>query len=156
MRDLNSELEEFVKQTPEDPWLRRVWGLFLLSRGRSAEALPHLESAATAFEKDPVGRFALAECRLALRIPMDDLSLLGSPPSRAADRARWWVLRSRLAEIRHQADETLENLRKAVSADPRNVESHFRLGQAMIRRGDRQEAKSTWIEPRRSASCKTT
>ena len=138
VRDLNSELEEFVKQTPDDPWLRRVWGLFLLSRGRSAEALPHLESAATAFEEDPVGRFALAECRLALGIPVDDLSLLGSPPSRAADAARWWVLRSRLAELRHQADETLENLRKAVSADPRNVESQFRLGQAMIRRGDRQ------------------
>jgi len=137
VRDLNPELEEFLKQTPDDPWLRRVWGLFLLSRARSAEALPHLEAAATAFDEDPLGRFALAECRLALGIPVDDLSLLGSPPFRAADLARWWVLRSRLAEVRGRDEETLENLRMAVSADPRNAEGHFRLGEAMIRRGDR-------------------
>jgi tetratricopeptide (TPR) repeat protein len=138
VRELNPDLEEFLKQTPDDPWLRRVWGLFLLSRGRSAEALPHLEAAATAFDTDPLGRFALAECRLALGIPLDDLSLLGSPPSRAVDAARWWVLRSRLAEVRGRDEETLENLRQAISVDPRNTEGHFRLGQAMIRRGDRQ------------------
>ena len=137
VRDLNPELEEFLKQTPDDPWLRRVWGLFLLARGRSAEALPHLEAAAAAFEEDPLGRFALAECRMTFGIPVDDLSLLGSPPSRAADAARWWVLRSRLAEVRGRDEETLDYLRKAVSADPRNTEGHFRLGQAMIRRGDR-------------------
>ena len=75
---------------------------------------------------------------MALGIPVDDLSILGSPPSRAADAARWWVLRSRLAEVRGRDEETLESLRKAVSADPRNAEGHFRLGQAMIRRGDRE------------------
>ena len=85
VRDRNPELEEFRKQTPDDPWLARVWGLSLLSRGRSAEALPHLEAAAMAFDEDPLGRFALAECRLALGIPVDDVSVLGSPPSRAAD-----------------------------------------------------------------------
>ncbi len=137
VRDLNPELEEFLKQTPDDPWLRRVWGLFLLARGRSAEALPHLEAAAIAFEEDPLGRFALAECRMALGLPVDDLSLLGSPPSRAVDAARWWVLRSRLAEVRGRDEETLEDLRKAISADPRNAEGHFRLGQILIRRGDR-------------------
>ncbi len=137
VRDLSLELEEFLKQTPDDAWLRRVWGLFLLSRGRSAEALPHLEAAATAFEEDPLGRFALAECRMALGIPVDDLSLLGSPPSRAADAARWWVLRSRLAEAQGRDEETLESLRKAVAADPRNAEGQFRLGQVLIRRGDR-------------------
>ena len=130
VRDLSPELEEFLKQTPDDPWLRRVWGLFLLSRGRSAEALPHLEAAAMAFEEDPLGRFAWAECRMALGIAVDDLSLLGSPPSRAADAARWWVLRSRLAEALGRDEETLENLRKAVSVNPRNAEAHFRLGQA--------------------------
>lgn len=141
VRDLSPDLEEFLKQTPDDPWLRRVCGLSLLSRGRLAEALPHLEAAATAFEEDPLGRFALAECRMGLGIPVDDLSLLGSPPSRAADRARWWVLRSRLAGVRGRDEETLDNLRNAVSADPRNAEGHFRLGQAMIRRGDRTGAQ---------------
>src|SRR5262249_19698677 len=66
VRDLGPEIETFLLQDPDDPWLRRAWGLFLATRGRSAEALPHLEAAAGAFEDDPVGRFALAECRLAL------------------------------------------------------------------------------------------
>src|SRR5207237_6493098 len=104
---------------PDDPWLRRVWGLFLLSRGRSAEAMPHLEAAARAFEEDPLGRFALAECRMALGISGDDLSILGTPPSRAVDTARWWVLRSRLAEAWGREAEALESLQKARSANPR-------------------------------------
>jgi tetratricopeptide (TPR) repeat protein len=141
VRDLSPELEEFLKQTPEDPWLRRVWGMFLLSRSRPAEALPNLEAAAAAFEEDPLGRFALAECRMAVGIAVDDLSLLGSPPSRTADAARWWVLRSRLAEVLGREGEMLENLHKAVSADPRNAEGHFRLGQAMIRGGHREAGR---------------
>jgi tetratricopeptide (TPR) repeat protein len=136
VRDLGPELEEFVHRTPDDPWLRRVWGLFLLSRGRSAEALPHLEAAAAAFEDDPVGRFALVECRMALGLPEGYPSLLGTPPRRAVDAARSWVLRSRLGEARGRDDEVLEALRKAVSADPRNREALHRLGRLLIRRGD--------------------
>jgi tetratricopeptide (TPR) repeat protein len=75
---------------------------------------------------------------MTLGIPVDDLSLLGSPPTRPPDAARWWVLRSRLADVRGKDDEVLENLRNAVRVDPRNAEAHFRLGQAMIRRGDRE------------------
>src|SRR5262249_37308790 len=37
VHDLSPEIEEFLKQTPDDPWLRRVWGLYLLSQGRPAE-----------------------------------------------------------------------------------------------------------------------
>jgi tetratricopeptide (TPR) repeat protein len=141
VRDRNPELEEFLKQTPLDPWPRRAWGLFLLARGRSAEALPHLEAAAAAFDDDPLGRFALGECRMALGIAVDDHSLLGSPPSRAPDRARWWVWKSRLAEVRARDEEAVEDLRKAVSADPRSAEVHFRLGQSLIRRGNRAEGQ---------------
>ena len=141
VHDLSPEIEKFLHQTPDDPWLRRVWGLFLLSRGRSAEALPHLEAAALALGNDPLGRFALAECRMALGISGVDLSLLGTPPSRGVDAARWWVLRSRLAQAWGREDEALESLRKAVTANPRNVEAHYRLGQTLIRRGDRDGAR---------------
>jgi tetratricopeptide (TPR) repeat protein len=141
VHDLGPEIEEFLLRTPHDPWLRRVWGMYLLSRARSTEALPHLESAATAFEDDPQGRFALAECRMALGIAADPLSILGPLPARAVDAARWWVLRSRLAEAGGREDEALEGLRKAVAADPRNAEAHYRLGQALIRRGDRRGAQ---------------
>ena len=141
VRDRNPELEEFRKQTPDDPWLARAWGLSLLSHGRAAEALPHLEAAAIAFDEDPLGRFALAECRLALGIPVVDVSVLGSPPARAADAARWWVLCGRLAEVRGRDDAALEDLRKAISTDPRNAEGHFRLGRALVRRGDRERGQ---------------
>ena len=47
VRDLSPEIEEYLHQAPEDPWLRRACGLFLLSRGRPAEALPHLEFLST-------------------------------------------------------------------------------------------------------------
>jgi thioredoxin-like negative regulator of GroEL len=136
VRDMSPEIEEYLNQTPEDPWLRRVWGLFLLSRGRSAEALPHLEAAAAAFEDDPTGRFALAECHMALGISGDDLSILGTPPARGLDAARWWVFRGRLAEAWGRADDMSESLRQAVSADPENSEAQYRLGQAMTGRGD--------------------
>src|SRR5262249_40576651 len=133
---------EFLRETPDDFWVRRAWGLFLLSQGQSAEALPHLEAAAMVFKDDPTGRFALAECRMALGVAVDDLSILGTRPRSALEAARWWVLRSRLAETWGKADDALQSLRKAVSADSQNQEALHRLGRALMRRGDREEAKA--------------
>ena len=141
VRDLSPELEEHLRKTPDDPWLRRVWGMYLLSRGRSAEALPHLEAAASAFDDDPVGRFALAECRMAVGLTPDDLSVLGPRPERPVDAARWWVLRSRLADAWGRDDEALESLRQAIRENPLNSEAHYRLGQALMRK-DRKEAQA--------------
>jgi tetratricopeptide (TPR) repeat protein len=95
-----------------------------------------------AFENDPLGRFAWAECRMGLGISGDDLSILGPRPSRAVDAARWWVLRSRLAESWGRHDQSLESLQKAVSADPHSLEAHYRLGQSLIRQGDRHGAQT--------------
>jgi len=142
IRDASPDLEEHLRHTPHDPWLRRAWGLFLLSHGRPAEALAHLEAAALSFDDDPLGRFALAECRMELGISGDDLAILGSAPSHAPDIARWWVLRSRLAEAWGRSDDVIPCLREAVLADPRNAEAHYRLGQAMRRRGEKQEAQT--------------
>jgi tetratricopeptide (TPR) repeat protein len=139
VRDRNPELGEFLKQTPDDPWLRRVSGLALLARGQSALALPHLEAAATAIDQDPMGRFALAECRMALGISADELSILGAAPARPVDAARWWVLRARLAEAWGRRAEQKKSLRNAVDADPRNSEARFRLGQLLIREGDQEQ-----------------
>jgi tetratricopeptide (TPR) repeat protein len=137
VHDLGVEIEEFLRQAPDDPWLRRVWGLFLLSRGRAAEALPHLEAAALAFENDPVGRFAWAECRMALGDAGGDLGIMGTPPSRAVDAARWWMFRGRLAEAWGCQEAALESFKQAAAANPKSSEAHHRLGQALVRRGDR-------------------
>ncbi|MGE3822334.1 MAG: tetratricopeptide repeat protein, partial [Isosphaeraceae bacterium] len=66
VRGLVPAIEAFLKVTPDDPFTRRAMGLSLLYQGRPAEALPHLEAACLALENDPTGRFALAECQLAL------------------------------------------------------------------------------------------
>jgi tetratricopeptide (TPR) repeat protein len=142
VHDLDPAIEDYLRETPGDPWLRRVWGLFLLSRGRAAEALPELEAAAGSFESDPLGRFAVAECRRALGVGLADLSVLGAPPPRRPDAARWWVLRCRLAEAAGRDAEALESVKKAVSADPRSAEAHHRLGQTLLRRGDRRAGQA--------------
>jgi tetratricopeptide (TPR) repeat protein len=141
-RDSSSEIGEYLRQTPDDPWLGRAWGLFLLAQGQPSQALPHLEAAALDFENDPIGRFALAECRMALGFAVDDLSILGTRPSSALESARWWVLLSRLEEVWGKADDALESLRKAISADPENHEALYRLGRTLMRRGEPEEARA--------------
>ena len=44
VRDLSPEIEAFSAQTPEDPWLRRAWGLFLLSQVGRARPSPTSKS----------------------------------------------------------------------------------------------------------------
>lgn len=141
VRDLGPEVERFVTTRPDDPWLRRLWGLALLARGRPAEALPQLEFAAQSFDDDPVGRFALAECKMALGTLAPDFDILGTRPARNPDAARWWVFRSRLALAWGEEEEAVASLGHAVELDPRNSEAHHRLAQALLQRGDREAAR---------------
>jgi tetratricopeptide (TPR) repeat protein len=141
VREAGPELESSVSRHPEDPWLRRAWGLALLSRGRPDEALPHLEAAAVAFDDDPEGKFALIECRMALGRFDGDLALLGNRPMPTSDAVRWSVLRGRLLEALGRPDEALESYRQALAADTNSQEAHFRTAQALIRRGDPEAAR---------------
>src|SRR5206468_687021 len=93
VRGLAPELELLVAQTPDDPFLRRAWGMALLYQGRPVQALPHLEAAARALVNDPSGRFALAECLILLGRPVDAEETLGPPPTEPVDAAQWWLFR---------------------------------------------------------------
>jgi tetratricopeptide (TPR) repeat protein len=144
VRGLGPELPQFLKTTPNDPYLQRAWGLSLHWRGKPAEALPYLESAAEALDNDLTGRFALAECRLALGIlpPDTDIeTILGPRPASASSASLWYVMASQLADVRGKSDASFEFLRKAVEANPENREACIRLGQALTRRGKPDEAK---------------
>jgi tetratricopeptide (TPR) repeat protein len=141
VRGLAPELEEFLKKSPNDPFLNRAWGLALLLKGRGAEALPFLARAAETLENDPVGRFALAECRMAKGESVHELSALGTVPSDPADAARWWVLRSRLEEAWGEPEAALASLKAAIAANPDSREAHFRYGQALARRGEAAAGK---------------
>ena len=98
VRSIGPELVEFLEKTPDDPFLRRARGLALLYQGKAAEALPHLEAAADNLANDPAGRFALAECRLAVGEPVDADGILGPRPESPAELASWWLFHGRLDE----------------------------------------------------------
>jgi tetratricopeptide (TPR) repeat protein len=127
-RDLARDLEVYFKQTPDDPWMKRAWGLMLMRVDRAAEARPHLEAAAAAFENDPVSRLALTECQ----ITMADLgaaeSTLGAPPQRPIDAARWWLSRGDLQAARGRTEEALAAWRRSIEIDLAQRAPHYRVG----------------------------
>src|SRR5262249_19012876 len=113
VRGLSPELHDFLRRTPDDPFLRRAWGgdpryRTPPTRAAPAEALPHLETSAEALEDDPEGRFALAECRLQLGKPADGAEVLGPPPQGAAEHSQWWLFRGRIAESLGRLEETAQ------------------------------------------------
>ncbi|MFO0888160.1 MAG: FG-GAP-like repeat-containing protein [Isosphaeraceae bacterium] len=142
IRGLGPELQEYLKATPDDPFLRRAWGMNLLYQGQPREALPHLKAAAAALEDDPEGRFALAECLLQLGMPVREDEVLGPAPESAAERSGWWLNRGRLAESLGRDDETVKAYREAVSLNPQNREALFRLGRLLGRLGQAAESRS--------------
>ncbi len=135
-RDVRPELERYLAREPGDPWLRRAWGLVSLRLGKPKEARPDLEATATAVENDPEGRFALAECLVLLGEPGGVGKALGPAPGRPDLFARWWLLRGQAAEAIGERDEALKCWRLAAEADPRNRDARYRLGQALVRRGE--------------------
>jgi len=140
-RDLRPELDRYLARAPADPWLRRARGLILLRLGEVDEALPDLEASASAFDDDPVGRLALAECRLLRGDPGAVAGSLGPEPGRRDHRARWWLLRGLAAEAGGEGEAALSCWRRAVASDELNRDAHYRLGQALLRRGEAEAAR---------------
>jgi tetratricopeptide (TPR) repeat protein len=135
VRGLAPELELLVAQTPDDPLLRRAWGMALLFQGRPRQALPHLEAAASALRNDPFGRYALAECLIQLGRLVDLAKILGEPPEEAVDAAQWWVFRGQIALAAGHPHDAFLSYERAVALNPENREAHFRLGQMLKRQG---------------------
>jgi enediyne biosynthesis protein E4 len=137
---LESLRDRFLRESPTDVWLQRARGISLLRQGRPAEALPYLECA-NQLENDLNGRFALAECRIALSHTGDLDALLGPLPIRPDDQARRWLLMAQAEHTRGHEDQALANWRRSVAADPENRVSQYRLGQTLVRRGEHAAAR---------------
>ena len=135
VRGLAPELADFVAKTPEDPFLRRAWGMTLLYDGRAGEALAHLEFAADSVVNDPSGRFALAECRILLGKPVRSGEILGQTPEPPNDAAEWWLFRGRIEEATGLLDPAAGSFKRAIALQPEGREAHFRLGQLLRRLG---------------------
>jgi tetratricopeptide (TPR) repeat protein len=139
VRGFGPELHEFLGHAPEDPFLRRAWGLALLYQGKAPEALPYLEAAARDMENDPAGRLALAECRISLGLSIDLPETLGPCPHQKADAASWWLYRGRLEEAIGRPADAVNSYQQAIDRQPSNREAHFRLGKIEERLGNAVE-----------------
>jgi tetratricopeptide (TPR) repeat protein len=140
-RGLERDLRLFLTRTPDDPFLRRALGICLVARGKSAEAIPHLEAAMASLVDDPVGRFALAEARIAQGVALDDVVPLLAPapydtrPDNAdPTREHRWLLRARLLEAAGDLEGAITSLRLVINSAPGHREAHFRLGNLLERR----------------------
>ena len=98
VRGLAPELEQFLKSTPDDPFLRRAGGISLLYQGRPDEAMAHLEAAANALVNDPPA-FRTGRMPWILNgLPVIAEHVLGSTPEEPSDAALWWLCRGRIEE----------------------------------------------------------
>jgi tetratricopeptide (TPR) repeat protein len=147
LRDVSGEADRFerdltlfLERTPDDPWLVRGRGLLRYEMGRPAEARADLEESARAFEDDPVGRLALADCRIELGDPAGIEDALGPPPGRADLLGRWWVVRGQVERDRGRLPEAIDCWKAAAVADPQNRAARYQLGQALVGLGRRAEA----------------
>ena len=94
-----------------------------------------------AFEDDPVGRIALAECRLAAR-DLDAIEgALGFEPTSKNLRADWWRMKGQAEEARERTGQAVQYYQKALEANPDDRASLYRLGQALARRGEANAAR---------------
>jgi len=141
-RGLPPELEQFVARTPEDPFLRRAWGMALLYQGEASRAWPHLEAAAQGLVNDPIGGFALAECRIMNGAPVQIENVLGSQPELPDEAAQWWLFRGRIEETTGQTERAVDSFARAIALQPEGREAHFRLGQILKRLGYAGAAQS--------------
>jgi len=156
VRGLPPELEQFVTRTPEDPFLRRAWGMALLYQGQASRALPHLEAAAQGLVNDPFGGFALAECRILNGAPVEIEHVLGSRPELPNEEAQWWLFRGRIEETTGQTERAVDSFARAIALQPEGREAHFRLGQILnrLQRGEKAQshlALASQIEQKRKA-----
>ena len=140
-RDEANEMEAYLRVTPDDPILRRARGLILLRSGKPAEARPHLEAAVPEIEDDPIGRIALAECRLATGDLAGVEPALGAEPARGADRASWWLVKGQVEEARGRADAAIAAYRNGREANADDRKVLYRLGQALARKGEVAEGR---------------
>ena len=140
-RSERSELDDFLKAYPDDPILRRARGLAAVRAGRLNDARPDLEAAARELDHDPLGRVALAECRVAAGDLDGVATALGTEPT--DDKrllARWWLVRTQVDEARGQFDQALVHARNALGANPDDRTALYRVGQLLVRAGQATEA----------------
>ncbi len=121
--DIRKYLESISDKLPDDLWLVRFVGIAHRHAGQFEKAEPLLARAADAFTDDPEGRFAWAETRLALKMPVDSESIMG-PPCRHSihfetQEAMRLFCRAQLFMKTGDTELALQDAEAAIRLDPR-------------------------------------
>jgi len=121
--DIRKYVESISEKLPHDLWLVRFVGIANWRSGQFEKAEPLLARAADAFTDDPEGRFAWAETRLALKMPVDAESFMG-PPCRqsihfATQEAMRLFCRAQIFLKTGNTEMALQEAEAAVRLEPR-------------------------------------
>ncbi len=144
-RGLEKTLSGYSKAEPGNFEVQRAMGLLRWSQGRFADAEPLLRSAAMQLDDDPLGRFAWAESRRELGLPMDAEKLMGSisqdNPNYRTQEGRRLVLLAKLFETGGDSQRAKESLEKSVKINPWEREAWYRLASVRAAAGEAEGAK---------------
>jgi tetratricopeptide (TPR) repeat protein len=157
------DLRAQFKATPNDPWLIRLNGLSYWHSKDFGKAEPLLAVASERFDDDPLGRFAWAQSRLELRLPIDPALIMGS---RCRDSVHFetqestrLTFRAKLYVSKSEFEKAVADLVSATVLDPRNAEAWTMLADLHGKRGNGSDASEAdaiaarlWAERRRLES----
>lgn len=131
-RGLEPILVGYMQGDPQNPFVQRGLGLLRWSQGRFDEALPLLQFAAMHLDQDPVGRFAWADTRITLGLPIDPVEIMGEISRddinyNTQDARRFYFL-AKLQERQGEMQQAIDSLKKSIALQPTDPEPWVQLG----------------------------
>jgi len=125
-----AELRCVVAAEPENVEAHRILGLALVRQGKSDEALPFLDKAATSAPDSAAVMLALADAYAAEKQLDKAGELVNAVAARQGDHPELPYYRGMLAVLRKHHKEALPNLELAITQDPENAYAYYYAGLA--------------------------
>jgi tetratricopeptide (TPR) repeat protein len=139
-RGLDQTLSNYISGDPQNPIIQRALGLLRYSQGRFQEAVPLLQFAANNLQNDALGRYALAESKLALGQPIDPIEYMGKTDSDSlnfkTEEARRLFYLSKLFDRSGNSPEALKAANNSINLNPNDSEVLFYLVSLLKKTGD--------------------
>lgn len=136
---------ELLEALPNDPRAHRLWANYLLTQGRSKEALAHLDDVLAGGLESPMLWDDLIRYRLARGQMKQALSALDELEDLAPDHPTTKRARARVAMAQRQNGKAVDLLR-SVPTEANTSEGRRLLALAEYRRGNLEEAKKAVVQ----------
>jgi tetratricopeptide (TPR) repeat protein len=141
---LKESMKKLAKH-PNDPWLTRNVGVLNWRVGKYAEAEPLLSLASDRFTEDPEGRFAWAESRIELGLPIDPDDIMGPSCRRSihfgTQEAMRLLFRGRLYDRLGDFESARADAELSTKIDPRNRQAWSFLSIVSKKLGDTERSQ---------------